>query len=360
MADLFDYIRWRGDIPFSQRPVNPVDALIFSTLSYVSFRDVVPEEPGQWVYLSDAAQMILALSDAQTRVRVKDDLELLRVMAEAPRFRRVGVSFYRDEFIPEEETQFAAVTFYLEDGSALLAFRGTDRTLVGWKEDFNMTFQESVPAQRKALQYVTEFGTASSVPLYLAGHSKGGNAAVYAAARCAASIQDRIVQVYNQDGPGFTETMLRDPGYLHLVPKIQTYVPQSSVVGMLLEHEEPYRVIKSNQIGGFLQHNPYSWEVLGPDLVYVEQVTADSVFISQTMKTWLASMDKEERNAFVDAVFELFAAAGADQTGQLIQPKQVLNYLRTLNMDDNTRRLLAGELTKLLIAVWSNMQPERD
>ena len=347
MSDMFDYLRWRGDILFSQLPPNPVDALIFSALSYIRFQDIVPDSPSRWITLEDAAAMLLDGEDAQSRTRTKMDLELLAAAALTPRFGRTGLSFYRDVFIPEEDTQFAALTFYLEDGAAFLAFRGTDSTLVGWKEDFNMTFQESVPAQRLALEYIETFAAVSKAPMYLGGHSKGGNLAVYAAAKSSPLIRKRIAAVYNQDGPGFSEQMMTDPGYLDIVPKIRTYVPQSSVIGMLLEHEEPYTVIKSKQIG-IMQHDPYSWEVMGRDFVSGEELNADSLFLDRTFKDWLAGMTTQERNEFFDTLFELLMRDDASRTRDIVRPQKVIGYIKALQNDGNMRHVIASELANLV------------
>ncbi|MBO5130195.1 MAG: DUF2974 domain-containing protein [Oscillospiraceae bacterium] len=348
MSDMFDYLSWRGDILFSQLPPNPVDALIFSTLSYIQFTGIVPEDLQHYITLRDAAMMLLDdMEDAQQKVRVKADLDLLRSAAATDRFGRVGLSMYRDVFDPEADTQFAAMTFFLEDGTAFLAFRGTDNTLVGWKEDFNMTFQQSIPAQRLALQYVQDFCAASKAPMHLGGHSKGGNLAVYAAAKCDYLIQKRIITVYNQDGPGFSEEMMDDPGYLNIVPKIRTYVPQSSIFGMLLEHEEPYIIIKSKQIG-LMQHDPYSWEVMGGNFIPCEDLSSDSRFLDRTFRSWLAQMTREERNTFFDHVFDLLMVEKTSKPKDIIKPQNLITYIKTLQSDDTKRQLIARELANLV------------
>lgn len=349
MADMLDYLHWRGDLLFSQFPPNMVDALLFSSLSYVRFEDIVPGVPGVRVTLAAAAEGVLKKPAAEIRARVPRDLELLAAAAETPRFSQVELAFYQSVFLPEEETQFAAVTFFPGDGSAFLTFRGTDQTLVGWKEDFNMSFCQSVPAQRMAVQYVEAFAGAVAGPLRLGGHSKGGNLAVYAAARCRPAVQDRILDVYNQDGPGFTESMMGDPGYRRMVPKIHTYVPQSSVIGMLLEHEERYSVIKSNQIG-MMQHDPHSWEVLGKEFVPVEGLTADARFVSRTLKSWLSGMTREERGDFFDTVFALLASGDASRTTEIMRPQNLLAYFKTLHGDEEMRRVIGSELANLLQA----------
>lgn len=347
MSDMLEYLKWRGDILFSELPLNPVDALIFSTLCYIRFEGIVPEVPQRWITLKEAAEEFFAREEHENLVRVPEDLELLHAAARSPRFSRVGLSFYQSVLVPAQETQFAAMTCYLEDGSAYLAFRGTDNSLVGWKEDFNMTFLESIPAQRMAQGYTQAFAAVSGAPMRLGGHSKGGNLAVYAAAKSDPTIQERIIEVYNQDGPGFTERMLLDPGYLAMVPKIRTYVPQSSVFGMMLEHEGDYTVVRSRETG-LMQHDPHSWEVMGAGFITAEAVTESSHFVDRTLKSWLATMTIPERNEFVDTVFELLGTGETSQVNQVLRPQNIRTYLKTLQNDDKMRRLIATELAGLV------------
>lgn len=355
MTDVFDYLVWRGDIPFSRMGPNPVDALIFAALSYVRFEKILPGEFDHRVSLKDAAEKVLALPETEIRCRVEKDLDLLATAAGTVRFRDVLLCGCRTAFLPQEEAQFAAVTFLLEDGSAMVTFRGTDQTLVGWKEDFNMSFLESVPAQRMAADYVNQFAAGTPMPMRLNGHSKGGNLAVYAGAKCA--FRERILEIFNHDGPGFRDPMLHDPGYLEIVPRIHTYVPQSSVIGMQLEHEEAYTIIRSGQTG-LQQHNPYTWEVLGPGFVLVEELTADSRFLNRTLKNWLAGMTAQERNDFFDGLFALLAAGDASRTKEIMRPQNLLAYVKTLRADENLRRLITSELSGLIQAARTAQPPE--
>ena len=358
MYDMFDYLEWRGDLSFEKVEPNPVDLLIFSTLSYISYDGIVPWIAGGQITLKYAAEKFLALPDREKRVRVKKDVELLEAAANTERFGQVRMAFYRNIFVPEKETQFAAVTYYLGDGTAVLAFRGTDRTLVGWKEDFNMAFQEFVPAQQEALRYVNEFAIRTLLPMRLVGHSKGGNLAVYAAAKADPAIQQRILEVHNQDGPGFTENMMSDPGYLAIVPKVSTYVPESSVVGMLLEHEEPYTVIKSSQIGP-MQHDPYSWEVLANGFIYKEEISENSKKLDRTMKVWFDSMSVEERNTLVDVIYETLTSGGAITVEDMLHPKQIRGVLKSLVSDEKKRHAIAGMAKDLVRAIVETQEEKR-
>ena len=346
MADMFDYLTWRGDIPFSAVGPNPVDCLILSTLAYIDFRCAAPHTPYSRIPLEKAAVMLLADPLAPQKVRVDRDLELLAAAAATERFRHLGIGFCQDVFDPQADTQFAAMTFWLDDGTAVLAFRGTDNTLVGWKEDFNMTFLDHIPAQSLALEYVREFASVTDLPMRLGGHSKGGNLAVYAAAMAEDAVQDRILSVSNLDGPGFMDHIIAAPGYQRILPKIRTYVPQSSICGLLLEHEEARTVIQSSQLG-LLQHDPYSWGVLGSDFVPDEQ-KPDSLFLDRTLRSWLAAMTMEERNAFFDAVFGLLMTDNTRDIREILRPQTLLAYVRSLKSNSNVRSLLTTELEKLL------------
>lgn len=335
MHSLFDYIAWRGDLTFCADPPNAVDSLIFCCLSYIRFSDIVPpfSSPDS-ILLKDAADRFLALPKDKRLVRTPEDEKLLEVLSASRRFANVRLSHYADRFDHRQEKQFAAVTALLDNGDAYLAFRGTDNTLVGWKEDFNMAFLPVVAAQQDALGYLET--VAPSIPgrLIPGGHSKGGNLAVYAAARCSAALQDRICAVYNHDGPGFHQEMMDSSGYQSILPRIRTLIPQSSVIGMLLDHEEPYTVIHSSQLG-IMQHNPYTWNVLGPDFMREENVTHTSLAIDRTLKNWVASMTPEQRGDFINGLYQIFDATDAVRISDL--PKLWLrNFDRVSNAWKNT------------------------
>ena len=346
MADIFDYLLWRGDLSMAAVPPNPVDTLIMSELSYIDFAGLVPGDFLHPVPLKVAAEAFLALPDREDRDRVKRDADLLAEAARTERFGNLRLAFYRSELLPELQSQFAAISWLLPDGGAVITYRGTDLTITGWKEDFNMSFQPQVPAQEKALWYLEAFARVHTGPIRLAGHSKGGNLAVYAAAKTIPENQDRIQSVHNHDGPGFHSAMLSDPGYRAMLPRVRTFIPQSSVVGMLLEHEEPYTVIKSRQLS-LLQHEPYSWEVLGGDFVRMEEIDENSRFLDQTIKQWLAGTSPQERSAFVDALYELLTLGQIDDLREIILPKNVLRYLRTLRTDEHIRSVIAREFADL-------------
>ena len=337
MGNILDYLAWRGELSLEQVPFGPVDALTLAALSYVHFDGLVPAGTEESVPLGRTAERYLALPPARRgRCRGENDLALLRALSNAPRFAGMGLCRYASTFLPKEETQFAALTVLPGDGSAFLAFRGTDATLVGWKEDFNMSFLDVVPAQLEAAAYIGDFPFSGS--LVLGGHSKGGNLAVAGASLCPVKVRDRVRRVYSFDGPGFTDYLLARPGYQELLTRVRTYVPQSSVVGLLLGHEEPHTVVRSDQEGLF-QHDLYSWQISGPGFVQVEEVTAGSRRIDRALKSWLAGLTKEQRETVADTLYELLSSGDAKMVKEALEPKNLANALRAA-LDADPRDLL--------------------
>ncbi|MBQ5777271.1 MAG: DUF2974 domain-containing protein, partial [Oscillospiraceae bacterium] len=243
MADCFDYLEWRGDIPFAVSGINEIDGMILSRFAYSPFELVAS---GGKMTIGEASEKLLEIEDLERYLVSKRDKELLSALPGADRFSDLVFFGYENIMDKESETQFSAVTVKLSPGLYYVAFRGTDDTFVGWKENFNMSFTFPVPAQALAVQYLEKIARRVHGKIICGGHSKGGNLAVYAAAFCKKSVQNRIAAVENFDGPGFDARVLSDPGYVAIRERVRTFVPKSSVVGMLLSHEEEYTIVDSS------------------------------------------------------------------------------------------------------------------
>ena len=317
MPNIYDYLQWRGDITLAHAPFCEVDNLILSQLAYADFLGIVPEE-GAGLTLSDAAEQYFGIHTdiASARSLMQRTARLLKQAAGSKRFGSLTVSHHVNIVDPDEQEQFSAVTFDLGNGTLYVAFRGTDNTLTGWKEDFNLGFKASVPAQHEAVRYLESIAGARSCSLIAGGHSKGGNLAIYASVRCGGAVRERIASVYNNDGPGFGKEFIGSGAYKDMLGRIVTIVPQSSVVGMLLEHEEEYTVIESSQVG-LMQHDAFSWEVLGARFIRLESVTKGSRILDETLKSWLESMDDTRRALFVEGLFSIFSETGAETLSAL-------------------------------------------
>lgn len=315
MGGIDEYIKWRGDLTFSQSPFNEVDNLVLAQLAYVDMKNIIPSAGrGDNITLRQAALDFFDLYDEEELRNVKSFIRdapfFMRQVAESERFGGMLLSDYVDIVDDNEEKQFAAFWAELSDGTHYIVFRGTDDTIVGWKEDFNMSFTMPVPSQLEAVKYVNETAKHKRGKLRLGGHSKGGNLAIYASVKANASVRKKIIAVYNNDGPGFDKAMVESEEYQQMLPLVKTIVPEHSIVGMLLWHEEEYLIVKSSQFG-IMQHDAMSWQVEGKCFVSTPKVSENSRQLNEAMSTWIERLSKEERQRFVDTLFELITASGA-------------------------------------------------
>lgn len=309
MSNLMDYLDWRGDLTFREAPFNEVDNLILAQLVYVEFAGIVPA-PGEegTITVKEACELFFASHDRKEimeRVSMtKTAAFVLEKMAQTERFCNAQLFGYINDIRKEEQSQFSVVCVRLDDKSIYVSFSGTDNTIVGWRENFNMGYLSETPGQLKAVDYLNHMVKEDWKKIRVGGHSKGGNLSVYASVKCDRNIQKRIVKVYSNDGPGFSEEMIQSKEYQRMLPKIKTILPESSIVGMLLEHQEKFEVVKSSQ-SGIQQHDAMSWEVLGSHFVYVEEVAPQSILLDETMKKWIFQLTKEQREEIVDTVFSM-------------------------------------------------------
>ena len=351
MGNLFDYLAWRGDLPFGAVGFNEVDGMILARFAYADFEKAEPLQHGE-ASLGEVAQ---ALTEKQTEET--DDLTLLRALAQSERFKSMRLSAYENHFDAESQTQFSAITVRLTEELSYLAFRGTDTTLVGWKENFNMAFLCPVPSQREAVDYLA-CAAKKKGRLILGGHSKGGNLAVYAAAFCKPSVRKRIEAVYNYDGPGFEASVLQSEGYRQILPRVHTFVPQSSIIGMLLEHEEKITVVHSTRTNGIHQHDVCSWEVLPRGFLCMEERTSSSHFIDATVSAWLAGIDYAQRKCVIDTVYGALEQTNAQTLQELSERrfaavKAVLGAAR--RFDEETKNAVTQTLRLLMRSVQKEL-----
>lgn len=314
---VMDYLRWRGDLTFAQDGFNEVDDLVLCIISYLNFRrfdDLRTTDPARAVALPDVAAR-LTEEDEQLGLSELDYIPLMRLAAETERFRDVRMFGFTHEWDEAKEMQFDAVSYLLPDDTLLVSFMGTDTSLVGWKEDFNMSFLTAVPAQERATAYTVEMAAACpDRKLRIAGHSKGGNLAAWAAIHIPAPLQEqRLLDAYNNDGPGFSHDMVDSDAYRRVADKLHTYIPESSIVGVLLEHAEDYAVIDSSN-RSVMQHEPMSWSVLGPRFVHLGQRSQMGKLSDDVLREWIGSMTPQEREQFTDALFDVLSLSGKART----------------------------------------------
>jgi len=336
MASILDYLDWRGDLPLTVSPFNEVDNFILTQVVSLDLTGLVPADDGS-ISIGETMERYRALCAEKGcylgLLAPRETVPLAERLPETARFMDMKLSHYINHVDSEKTEQFSAVTFHLPDGSLYLSYRGTDDTIAGWKEDFLMALEESVPAQRRALAYLEQVARDQKGPIRLGGHSKGGNLAVYAAMHAPAEVKERILRVYNNDGPGFPAHVLKTEAYTSIRDRVETILPQFSLVGTMLTQEERCTVVKSNYMGP-LAHDGFRWEVLGTRFVRCEGLSRSSRAFDEALDNMLDSMDVSRRREFVEELFDALSATGAvtltDLTeNRLTQALEVAKKLRS-------------------------------
>ena len=328
MGNITDDIRQHFDT-FAALPFTEADSLALSQLAYARMPDNVPR------YHEDSADVSGMIPTVSIRDLLRAEcydamfgkvwspqmnVDLLRAMGESPRWRDLRVGEYVDEFDAETTKQFSACVFELGDGTLYVAFRGTDSSIVGWKEDFTMAFRRPVASQEAAARYVTDIAGRWAGPIMVGGHSKGGNLAVYAAANVPGEIQGRITAVYSHDGPGFDEAFFDEDGYARIAPKIHKSVPGSSIIGMLFEtreHVEDGYTVVSSDGASIMQHFALHWQVDHGRFVQADGLANSAQYLARTINGWMAKYDDEHRRRFIENLFAIFEAGGYVTFGEL-------------------------------------------
>lgn len=314
MSGLSDYVLWRGDLTMAERPFNEVDNLIFSCLAYLNFDMILASARKASVTLREVQQHVDASSYAHYQ-SFNDPRPLLKACAASARFGDVTVSDFKNTVDSDMQIQFSAVTFTLTDGTKYVAYRGTDNSIVGWREDFNFSFLEKTPAQAEAVKYLYDIIMRYDCPLRVGGHSKGGNLAVYAAAFCDDS--DNVIEVYTNDGPGFNQYIYDQPDFQRSLPKIKSIIPENSLIGIILFNIPNKEIIKCSVDSGAQQHSPYTW-LTGPEsFVYADRQSSTSIMLDEILDRWVESIDEEQRRVFVSCIFDALEASGATTLNEI-------------------------------------------
>ena len=363
MKNMLDYIKEFGHVSFEERAFSEIDALVLTELEYLPLEKVVPsDENGEdFVTVKEIAEYMQEhkqeLFDENPMMITQERHEVSQVIADAPRFQ--SLKFFGVVSVWDKDTtkQFAAVTVEVEPSVRLVIFRGTDDTLIGWKEDFLMTYSPLVAAQTDAKEYLAKQASLWDGDLMISGHSKGGNLAIYAAATQVEDVQLRIVDIFCFDSPGLYRSVLETKGYQNIVPLAMRYIPQDSLVGLMLESEVPYVIVKSNATGA-MQHSAMTWEIEDGQFIKMEKLTKNSQLNDQTFKKWTESVSDEELELFWNVFFELLFSVGIDTVNDLYG--EFMHYVQEFlkaagNMDEEKRELLT-RIALLLVStrfeVW--------
>lgn len=351
MGNIMDYISWRGDLTFSQSPFNEVDNLILACFSYVNL-DGIPAVARQKG--TELKTLVKEFKKLHTMKELEADKSFIRLapfmmfeMAESARFGNCVIRNYVNEIVTEAEQQFSAVEIVLEDGTSYVSFRGTDDTIIGWKEDFNLS-TGVVPAQERAVEYMQRISDKASGMLRVGGHSKGGNLAIYGSVMCK-STHDRILEIYSNDGPGFSKEFQESPETMAMMPKIIRIIPEYSIIGTLLEHEkEP--VIVASTSKGLLQHDGFSWEVQGPELIKRDSLNKTALRFIEILHKWIDGMDMEQKRLLIEDLFATLQASGYENLSE-VQSGGIKNLAAMVKRLDKFAPESRGMMQELLTAI---------
>ena len=318
MGNIMDYINWRGDLSFEQSKFNEVDNLILACFSYVNLDGIPAVAEQKGIELKNLAEEFMKL---HTMEELEADKSFIRLapfmmleMAETNRFGNSVIRNYVNEIVTEAEQQFAAVEIVLEDGTSYVSFRGTDDTIIGWKEDFNLS-TGVVPAQERAVEYVRRVSENTTGMLRVGGHSKGGNLAIYGAVMCKEA-HEKILEVYSNDGPGFSKEFQELPETEEMMDKIIRIIPEYSIIGTLLEHEKAPVIVASSS-KGLLQHDGFSWEVQGPALVRRDSLSRTALRFIEIFHKWIDGMEMEQKKVLIEDLFATLQASGYENLSEV-------------------------------------------
>lgn len=347
MPTAIDHVADVGGLTLEERPFDAIDSLILTQIVYMPMEGFL-DQGGE----ATLAQLWVFLQNHYTEdsfdIFQKKRFALTGACAAQDRYRDWRLHHYVNRVEPEREMQFCACAFDLPGPEMVIAFRGTDLSLAGWKEDLNMSFM-TVPSQRLAAEYVEQLARAGGREFILAGHSKGGNLAVYAASAVCEDTQNKIRRIDSFDGPGFDQGTLNSHGFQRILGRIESYLPQSSVVGMLLYDHPPYTVVQSKSLG-ILQHDAMTWQIREGAFVTLEGLDLVSKLTDETLHAWLAGMDNSSRRLLVDTLYQVVGAAQMDTVSGLVEDwrdssLKMLEALREL--DPQVRKSVRGMLVKL-------------
>ena len=344
--NIFDYLTWRCDVPLSVSPFNPADSLVLAELSYTDFEGVLPAD-GHAVTLAEACDAFFA-RHSREEVKTRPGYTapapfLMDFMLRGERFHETSICRFEAVTDCEEPTQYAAMTFLLPDETAFICYRGTDGTILGWKDDLIMSYHSRTKSQRLAADYLNRTAAAIDRPLRVGGHSKGGNLAVYAAAFCRPETQSRIRMAYSLDGPGFRDDLRGEASYRAIMPNCLSVIPDTSIIGRLLTNDCPRIVIESSA-SGMVQHDGFSWQV-GPTGFLPAELSRRGEYAEKTITAWVSRQDDETLRSMVESLFQVLEAPGADSFHGLKSKK-----MRTAELMMAAARGLPGEKQKEFLA----------
>lgn len=353
MAGTLDYLRWRGDLTFEEKPFNSVDASLFASLIYLPV-----DKSAKGHTLGEVAEKLRVLPSFQPQMHDEAGAQVL-LLPKSPRLGNVKILNWTNRMEKDPSPlQFTAATFRLTPNKIIIVYRGTDSSIIGWNEDMNMNYMPKVYGQDVAANYLKEI--AEQYPddqIYLAGHSKGGNYAEYALSVAEPKLQDRIIRALSFDGPGFFHQVWRAPGFVRALPKMKTYLPESSIIGTMLDHPERVLIVKST-VPMVQQHDPRRWSVGRDSFVLAESLTSGARSLRHSFIDFNHSIPDEQRGELWDALFQAFDELNITDVFQITANKLLgtVRFSRVIMaLSPETRKYVLHMVGEIINAIRGNI-----
>jgi len=328
-----EYVRWRGDLTFEQSEINAVDVFLCTQLASPDYTKILPKGVHN-VTIDKAAKQYFNEHVGKKKTGILQSNYLLptfQAMSKSERFKNAVLCEYENILSLKDEEQFSAVTIKLIDDLLVVSYRGTDDTLVGWKEDCYLAASDEVPAQRDAVEYLERVASRHSGTIVTVGHSKGGNLAIYAAAKASKEIRDRILYAFSFDGPGFRDEFLASEGYQDIKDRTYTILSQNAIVGMLLKPAGE-RVVVHTDTEGPMAHDGFNWYVQGPRFQEEKSLSRFSKATERVINKTLAKLTDAEKKEFVDDLFEALESTGAVTLTELVENMNISQAFAAMKM----------------------------
>lgn len=350
MGTIDTYLKKYGQYTFLEKEFNEVDASILSLISYVNFSDIVPGINEGKILLKEATEQFFNKYSKkeieENIIPVQNVIYLLQKLSSTNRYKNLLLYNYIYEVT--FDMQFGALCIKLPNKSVFISYEGTDNYISGWKEDFMMSYTFPTNAQIEAVNYINEVIGLFSNKVYVGGHSKGGNLALLASMYCKMIAKHKIKRIYNFDGPGLRKREFESKEYNKTLPKLITYVPKKSLVGMLLRHSDNYIVVDSKD-KGLMQHDITTW-IVQDDMFKREKISDFSKKVEKGVTSWLDKLDDKKRERFVTSLFSILKKAEVHDLNQFKKSKfdSMIKILKeTKNLDKETRSMILNCLKDL-------------
>ena len=326
--NVMDYLDWRGDLSFDVSPFNEVDNFILSQVVNLDYSGLIPEDGTPVPFSSVISAYYEKYGEDGNYtglIMAKQSWPMVRKLVRTRRFETMRASAYENTVVDDINEQFSALTLTVPGQFTYVAYKGTDDTIAGWKEDCCMAFMDRIEAREDAVRYLMDTAGRVTEPLILGGHSKGGNLAVYAAAKAPYAVKKRILHVYSNDGPGFDESFFKTEDYMLIRSRVTLIMPKCSIIGAIFEQDCEQVIVECGK-QGIMAHNGFTWEVLGTQFVRAGALVKSSRAFRLGMHRALNGLTKQQKREFTDSMFDSLTVTGARTITDLtkLKPREAL------------------------------------